>query len=93
MEVAVIGRAGRSAPYPLIVISLFRPMPSIRLATHDPRSAIATVSIEPDDLLRSLYVSGATGTGKSARLLNLLLGAAAAGFGVCVIDETSNSEP
>lgn len=59
---------------------------SIPLATHDPKSPRATISILPADLLRSVYVVGKTGSGKSALLLRLLLGAVDAGFGACLID-------
>jgi DNA helicase HerA-like ATPase len=59
---------------------------SISIATHDPRSPRAVVGIRPADLLRSVYVVGKTGTGKSTFLENLLLRSADAGFGVALID-------
>ena len=59
---------------------------SIPVATHDPRSPRAVVGIRPADLLRSVYVVGKTGTGKSTFLENLLLRSADAGFGVALID-------
>jgi len=59
---------------------------SIPIATHDPRSPRAVVGIRPADLLRSIYVVGKTGTGKSTFLENLLLRSADAGFGVALID-------
>lgn len=58
----------------------------IPIATHDPRSTRAAVSILPTDLLRSAYVVGKTGTGKSTLLENLLLRAVDAGFGAALID-------
>ena len=59
---------------------------TIPIATHDPRSPRAVVSIRPADLLRSVYVVGKTGTGKSTFLENLLLRSADAGFGAALID-------
>ena len=59
---------------------------SIPIATHDPRSPRAVVGIRPADLLRSVYVVGKTGTGKSTFLENLLLRSADAGFGAALID-------
>jgi hypothetical protein len=59
---------------------------SIPIATHDPRSPRAVVGIRPADLLRSVYVVGKTGTGKSTFLENLFLRSADAGFGVALID-------
>jgi DNA helicase HerA-like ATPase len=56
------------------------------IATHDPRSPRAVVGIRPADLLRSVYVVGKTGTGKSTFLENLLLRSADAGFGAALID-------
>lgn len=56
------------------------------IATHAPGVARATISILPDDLLRSIYVVGKTGSGKSAFLERLLLGAVEEGFGACLID-------
>lgn len=61
-------------------------MRAIPIATHDPRSPRVTIDIAPADLLRSLYVVGKTGTGKSALLERVLLGAVDAGFGACLID-------
>ena len=58
----------------------------IPLATHDPSSPQATVGIRPADLLRSIYLVGKTGTGKSTFLENLLLRAVDAGFGGALID-------
>lgn len=58
----------------------------IPLATDNPHTPRATISILPDDLLRSVYVVGKTGSGKSVLLLHLLLGAVEADFGVCLID-------
>lgn len=62
------------------------PITLIPIATHDPRSKRATIFIRPSDLLRSVYVVGKTGTGKSALLERLLLGAVGAGFGACLVD-------
>src|SRR5450631_705591 len=58
----------------------------IPIATHDPSSPQATVGIRPADLLRSIYLVGKTGTGKSTFLENLLLRAVDAGFGGALID-------
>jgi hypothetical protein len=58
----------------------------IPIATDDPLRPSSTVFIAPEDLLRSMYVVGKTGTGKSALLLRLFLGAAHAGFGLALID-------
>jgi DNA helicase HerA-like ATPase len=60
--------------------------PAIPIATHDPKVPRATVHVRPDDLLRSVYVVGKTGTGKSTLLEHLLLGAVETGFGACLID-------
>lgn len=59
---------------------------SIPIAIDDPAEPSQTISIKVQDLLRSMYVVGKTGTGKSALLLRLFLGAAHAGFGVALID-------
>lgn len=61
-------------------------MQEIPIATHDPRSTQAAVTIRPADLLRSAYVVGKTGTGKSTLLENLLLRSVDAGFGAALID-------
>jgi hypothetical protein len=66
--------------------SASNPMQAIPIATHDPRSPQATVGIRPADLLRSVYVVGKTGTGKSTFLENLLLRSVDAGFGAALID-------
>lgn len=58
----------------------------IPIATHDPLSPQATVGILPADLLRSIYVVGKTGTGKSSLLQGLLLRSVDAGFGAALID-------
>jgi hypothetical protein len=58
----------------------------IPIATFDPKSPKRTIYIGASDLQRSMYVVGKTGTGKSALLERVALGAAASGFGVCVID-------
>src|SRR5450759_2888579 len=58
----------------------------IPIATHDPRSPRAGVHIRPADLLRSIYLVGKTGTGKSTFLENLLLRSVDAGFGAALID-------
>jgi hypothetical protein len=58
----------------------------IPIATHDPSSPQATVGIRPADLLRSIYLVGKTGTGKSTFLENLLLRSVDAGFGAALID-------
>jgi len=58
----------------------------IAIATHDPKSQRATIRIAPADLLRSVYVTGKTGTGKSVFLERLFLGAVQSGFGACLID-------
>ena len=67
-------------------VNHFHPMYPIQLATHDPKVPRATVHIEPADLLRSLYVVGKTGTGKSTLLEHVLLGAVDSGFGACLVD-------
>lgn len=59
---------------------------AIPIATHDPSSKRATVGILPADLLRSAYVVGKTGTGKSTFLENLLLRSVDAGFGAALVD-------
>jgi len=59
---------------------------TIPIATHDPSSPQATVGILPADLLRSVYLVGKTGTGKSTFLENLLLRSVDAGFGAALID-------
>jgi hypothetical protein len=59
---------------------------SIPIATHDPSSPQATVGIRPADLLRSMYLVGKTGTGKSTFLENLLLRSVDGGFGAALID-------
>jgi len=58
----------------------------IPIATHDPRSPQAAVAIRPADLLRSVYLVGKTGTGKSTFLENLLLRSVDADFGAALID-------
>jgi len=62
------------------------PVIPIPIATHQPKSKRATIYILPRDLLRSVYVVGKTGTGKSVLLERLFLGAVDAGFGACLID-------
>lgn len=59
---------------------------SIPIATNDPRSPRAALSLPPTDLLRSIYVVGKTGTGKSTLMEHVALGAVDAGIGVCVVD-------
>jgi hypothetical protein len=59
---------------------------SIPIATHDPRSPRAVVSIHSGDLLRSVYLVGKTGTGKSTFLENLFVRSVDAGFGAALID-------
>jgi len=44
------------------------------------------VELSPEDRLRSVYVVGKTGTGKSTLLLSMILDDVAAGRGVCLID-------
>ena len=61
-------------------------MSSTPLATHESRSQRLVISIAPADLLRSMYIIGKTGTGKSALLLRVLLGAVEGDFGTCLID-------
>lgn len=58
----------------------------IPIATHDPVSTRALVTIPAVDLARSVYVVGKSGTGKSALLERLLLGAVDSGFGAALID-------
>jgi hypothetical protein len=58
----------------------------IPIATHDPRSPRAEVGIRPADLMRSVYLVGKTGTGKSTFLENLLVRSVHAGFGAALID-------
>ena len=58
----------------------------IPIATRDPRSPRAEVGIRPLDLMRSIYLVGKTGTGKSTFLENLLLRSVDAGFGAALID-------
>jgi hypothetical protein len=67
-----------------------RPTPDIPIASRIAFPPRPTVSIKPADLLRSVYIVGKTGTGKSALLLRLLLGAAERGFGACLIDPTGD---
>src|SRR5260370_25725601 len=64
------------------------PFPSepIPILTFDPGEPRGTLYLAPADLLRSLYVVGKTGTGKSAFLLRLFLEAARTGYGVALID-------
>jgi len=62
------------------------PLGSIPIATHDPRSPRAMVTIQSADLLRSIYLVGKTGTGKSTFLENLLIRSVDAGFGTALID-------
>jgi Type IV secretion-system coupling protein DNA-binding domain len=62
------------------------PVHPIPVATRDPRSPRAVVAIQPADLLRSIYLVGKTGTGKSTFLENLLIRSVDAGFGAALID-------
>lgn len=62
------------------------PTQPIPLATHEPKSQRATITIPPADLLRSVYVIGKTGTGKTTLLEQLTVAAAGTGFGACLID-------
>src|SRR3989338_10415623 len=61
-------------------------MSSTPLATHESRSQRLVISIAPADLLRPMYLIGKPGTGKSALLLRVLLGAVEGDFGTCLID-------
>lgn len=59
---------------------------NIVIATHDLASPRAAITITSADLLRSVYVVGKTGSGKSALMECLLLGAVDAGFGCALLD-------
>lgn len=70
-----------------------RPQPDIPIAAGLPYRLFrppGPIAIRPADLLRSVYVIGKTGTGKSALLLRILLGAAHAGFGACLVDPSGD---
>lgn len=58
----------------------------VPIAAHDAHSSRTIVSLSRSDLLRSVYVVGKSGSGKSVLLLHLMLGAIEAGFGVCLVD-------